>query len=97
VKEYYGNPAELKAVGERGSHRIQDLYSYQSQMLPQIKLLRELMTTPFVFHNEKLPTRVRVQKLCKKYCLEPLMKQCKKYSPEPLKQFYRAYIKSYVS
>ena len=97
VKEYYGNPAELKAVGERGSHRIQDLYSYQSQMLPRVKLLRELMTTPFVFHNEKLPTRVRVQKLCKKYCLEPLMKQCKKYSPEPLKQFYRAYIKSYVS
>lgn len=45
VEEYYNDPAKLKSVGEQGRCRILDLYSYESQMLPRITLLRELMET----------------------------------------------------
>jgi glycosyltransferase involved in cell wall biosynthesis len=46
VEEYYNNPTQLKSVGEQGRCRILDLYSYESQMLPRITLLRKLMETP---------------------------------------------------
>lgn len=46
VEEYYNDPAKLKSVGEQGRSHILDLYSYESQMLPRIKLLRELIDTP---------------------------------------------------
>ncbi|MDP3840593.1 MAG: glycosyltransferase [Methylococcales bacterium] len=45
VEEYYNNPAKLKLIGEQGRCHILDLYSYESQMLPRITLLRELMET----------------------------------------------------
>lgn len=46
VEDYYNDPAKLKLIGEQGRNRILDLYSYASQMLPRIKLLRELMDMP---------------------------------------------------
>ncbi len=46
IEEYYSDPAKLKSVGEQGRCRILELYSYESQMLPRIALLRELIETP---------------------------------------------------
>jgi glycosyltransferase involved in cell wall biosynthesis len=105
VEEYYRNPAELKAIGERGRRRILDLYSYESQMKPRIRMLQELISTPFVFHpmsiqkpepsiagnvDDKRNAFSRVER-------SRVWKMLRKYSPELLRRFYRSYIKSHIS
>ena len=101
VDYYYRNPAELKAVGECGSQKILDLYSYKSQMAPRIRILRELIESPFIFDLAKL----RSLKQCLPVSAEsplnvvlspiqsPLYAFLKKHSPKLLKNLYRNFIK----
>jgi glycosyltransferase involved in cell wall biosynthesis len=103
VEEYYRDPTELKAVGQRGRCQILDLYSYQSQMLPRLKILHDLLATPFVFHSEKLRglDRLDVNNAQDTLNISSRSKPSRawnllrKYSPEPLKRFYRSHIKKY--
>lgn len=104
VEYYYRNPEKLKAVGEHGSRRIQELYSYEAQMTPRVRILRELIELPFVFDMEKL----RGLKPCSSISmfsqvkavvvnfLSKVWKQLKKHSPEPIKIFYRKFIKKHL-
>ncbi len=38
---YYERPLELKKIAENGAARIQDVYSYENQMLPRIQILEK--------------------------------------------------------
>lgn len=102
VEKYYSHPAELKAVGERGRHRIQDLYSYQSQMVPRIRILRELIEAPFFFHAQNAQELDLVivdeknKKLNNAVSSAPSLAWTllSKYSPQSFKKFYRSYIRN---
>ena len=48
IEKYYSNPVALKSVGENGSRRICDMYSYEAQMAPRIALLRSVINNPVV-------------------------------------------------
>jgi len=101
VEHYYNNPGDLKAVGECGSRRIQDLYSYESQMAPRVQILRDLIESPFIFDEEKLrnlePCSLVTADNPLVVMLSPAPSKIwgfmKYYSPEPLKRFYRRFIK----
>ena len=41
IKFYFANPAELKLLAERGYQKSQQLYGYEQQVLPRIRVLRE--------------------------------------------------------
>jgi len=74
IEKYYTSPDKLKLIGEQGRSRILDLYSYKSQMLPRIALIRELMEETSIetlkrFHDnsksklhQKLPLRKTLYK-----------------------------------
>lgn len=40
IEFYYFNPEKLAAIAKKGRRRIKELYSYESQILPRINLLR---------------------------------------------------------
>ena len=40
VEYYYRNPEKLRAIAENGCRKIKWLYSYESQILPRIKILK---------------------------------------------------------
>ncbi len=40
VESYYHNPGKLKALAEKGSLKIKQLYSFDAQILPRINLLK---------------------------------------------------------
>lgn len=67
VEDYYKDPAKLKLLGEKGRERILELYSYESQMLPRIKLLREAIDSS---HPEALKSFYGNSKI--KMCQEKL-------------------------
>jgi glycosyltransferase involved in cell wall biosynthesis len=104
VQRYYADPAALKAIGDRGGHRIRQLYSYECQMLPRLRMLRELIETPFVFHAEKLrrlsPIFVEEQSTILNLAVVQGRSRfgilLRKYSPEPVKHFYRTFVKRCV-
>jgi len=104
VEFYYLNPEELRNIGECGSKRIQVLYSYEAQMKPRIKILHDLIESPFVFDDKKLrnlshyvqplsfsPLNVEVISIP-----SPILVWLKKYSPEVIKVYYRKFIKIHV-
>jgi hypothetical protein len=103
IDNYYRKPAELKAVGECGSQKILDLYSYQSQMAPRIRILRELIELPFVFNHAKWRSLKQCSPVSGDSPLNvvsspipsPLWTWIKKHSPKFLKNFYRKFIKRY--
>ena len=41
IEKYYKNPQKLKEIAENGCLKIKDVYSFKSQLLPRIKLLKE--------------------------------------------------------
>jgi hypothetical protein len=41
LEGYYANPEKLKAISENGCRKIKRLYSYESQILPRINILKE--------------------------------------------------------
>ncbi len=41
VEHYYAHPAELKAIAENGCTRIREVYSYENQIAPRIRILQE--------------------------------------------------------
>jgi hypothetical protein len=104
VEYYYRKPEELKSIAECGSRRIQDLYSYQSQMTPRVKLLRELIESPFVYDVKKRrglkpysPTSTaNPLNLVSSQIHSPTLGWLRKNSPESLKMFYRKYIRKHV-
>lgn len=101
VESYYRKPEELKAVGERGSRRVLDLYSYQSQMAPRVRILRELIDSPFVFDVEKwrglkpcsTASATSPLNVIPSPIASPIWVWLKKHSPESMKIFYRKFIK----
>ena len=40
LEHYYQHPQELQRVGEQGCRRIKQLYGYEAQILPRIKILK---------------------------------------------------------
>jgi glycosyltransferase involved in cell wall biosynthesis len=40
---YYSHPAELRKIAENGSVKIRDVYSYENQILPRIKIINEIL------------------------------------------------------
>lgn len=104
VEYYYHRPDELKAVGERGSRRIQDLYSYQSQLIPRLRILRELIEELFVFDAKKMQSlkpwsktpAFNILNVCTISEPSPVWQCLKKYCPESLKRFYRKSVKKHL-
>lgn len=104
VEFYYQNPENLKNVGECGSKRIQDLYGHQTQMNPRVKLLRDLIESPFVFDDEKMRSLSQYVQESATSTLNvvvsspssPIWVWLKKYSPEVMKVYYRKFIKRHV-
>ncbi len=43
IDYYYSHPAELKKIAENGSKKIRDVYSNESQILPRIKIINEIL------------------------------------------------------
>jgi glycosyltransferase involved in cell wall biosynthesis len=43
IKYYHAHPAELKTIAENGCRRIQELYGYENQIAPRIRILEEEM------------------------------------------------------
>jgi hypothetical protein len=41
IEHYYKESGELKAIAENGCRKIREVYSFEAQMLPRIKVLRE--------------------------------------------------------
>jgi glycosyltransferase involved in cell wall biosynthesis len=41
IDHYYKNPEKLKAIAEKGYWKIRELYSFEAQMLPRLRVLRE--------------------------------------------------------
>lgn len=104
LEHYYCNPEALKAIGECGSRRIQNLYSYQSQMAPRVQMLKELIASPFIFDVNMLQN---LKPCLPSSSFDPLnvtvcpvpsraWKWLKKRCPESLRQFYRKFIKRHV-
>ena len=42
LEEYYNNPEKLKNISEKGYLKIQELYNYQNQIAPRIRLLNDI-------------------------------------------------------
>ncbi|HEY3477194.1 MAG TPA: glycosyltransferase, partial [Anaerolineales bacterium] len=40
LEYYYRNPGEIQRIAERGSRRIKQVYGYEAQILPRIKILK---------------------------------------------------------
>ena len=105
VEYYYRNPEKLKAIGENGSRRIQELYSYKSQMAPRIRILRELIESPFVFDVVKLrglkPCTPESPSNSLNVVLNsipsPIWGWLRKHCPEFLKIFYRKFVKKRIA
>ena len=99
VEHYYLNPAELKVIGEFGSQKILNLYSYESQIEPRIRILRELIDSPFVFdlakwgRQEQCTPVSQCNPLISKPVPSPLWAYLKRHCPEPLKNIYRKFVK----
>lgn len=45
IEYYYRNPEELKNVGEAGKRKSEQIYSYENQMKPRLKVLTEILET----------------------------------------------------
>lgn len=39
IESYFENPSRLRDIGEKGAVKIQEIYSYENQILPRIKVL----------------------------------------------------------
>ena len=104
VEHYYRYPLELKNIGEYGSLKIQELYSYQAQMAPRVQILRELIEAPFVYDKEKWrslkpcpPTSTaNPLNLVLSPAPSPTLGWLRKKSPESFKIFYRRFIKKHI-
>ena len=104
ISDYHGKPDALKAIGERGSRRIMDLYGEEAQIEPRIRILRELIESPFAFDAQKLQSLPPCSGEAAANPLNvtvipqpsPLWSWLKRYSPQPLKSFYRKHVKKYV-
>ncbi|MGD9900529.1 MAG: glycosyltransferase [Calditrichaceae bacterium] len=105
VEYYYRHPTELKAIGECGSQKILDLYSYESQIASRVRILRELIDSPFVFDFAKwrdlekcLPESTNnLLNTISSPTPSPLWKWLRKHSPESLKIIYQKFIKRFVN
>jgi glycosyltransferase involved in cell wall biosynthesis len=91
VEYYYRNPEKLKTIAENGCRKIKRLYSYESQILPRIKILKaELERTDisrkeilkvmdrFVLRRYLSRTMIAIIKGMKKICPVFLKKLLKK-------------------
>lgn len=43
IEKYYHNPEKLQEIAEAGCLKIKELYNYENQILPRIKILEEIM------------------------------------------------------
>lgn len=41
IEKLYENPSSIKAIGEKGREKVLDLYGYEKQMIPRIRILEE--------------------------------------------------------
>ena len=103
VERYYTDPEALKAVGERGSRRIRELYSYEAQMVPRIELLRDVMRNAVPPTLSELsvpvfePTVSHAPQFVAQQHSSTAWDALRKTCPEPLKKIYRRWNGKHVS
>lgn len=47
IKKLYENPSSIEAIGKRGREKVLDLYGYEKQMIPRIRILEEELETKY--------------------------------------------------
>ena len=47
IEAFYKKPGKLRSVAEKGAAKMREVYSYERQLLPRIKLLESEMHTPW--------------------------------------------------
>lgn len=101
IENYYSNPGALKAVGERGMHRIFELYNKETQIAPRIALLREVINNPCLPSNDARIARRYIMRL---RTIETGFQRgfslafglVRRVCPEPIKKIYRAWKRNHV-
>jgi len=43
IEAFYKNPEKLRSIAKKGATKIREVFSYESQMLPRIRLLESEM------------------------------------------------------
>ncbi len=78
IEYFHKNPELLKGICESGFKAIRNLYSYDNQIVPRVRLLREEISKPFIYDEQdfiniyKLSIRRRIYEKLKKECPQPL-------------------------
>ncbi len=70
ILKYYNNPNALKQICESGQKKLLDIFSYESQIKPRIKMLKDEISKPFELTiQDKLKIK-SLSKVNKKYLIE---------------------------
>jgi hypothetical protein len=83
IEYYLENPQLLKEIAEAGCTRTRQLYGYEAQIAPRIKLLRDEMEKPFVYDERDF------RNIKRGTLSERVLRGAKKLCPEGIKRIYR--------
>jgi len=51
IEAYYNAPDKLRSIGEKGAAKLQEVFSYENQILPRIKILENEIRTGLRGHD----------------------------------------------
>lgn len=51
IEQYYKQPQKLKQLAQQGAKRVKQLYSYEAQIAPRLKILREEIAKSSIRHS----------------------------------------------
>ncbi|HYF84134.1 MAG TPA: glycosyltransferase [Clostridia bacterium] len=94
---YYNNPQLIKEIGENGQEKLLHIFSYEYQIAPRIKLLKDEISKPFLLSNHEKEKLKKLNKLNKFAFARPLNEIAPRklyfwyleHCPEFIKSIYR--------
>lgn len=100
VDYYYNNPQLIKDIGENGHEKLLCLYSYEYQIAPRIKLLKDEIKRPFLLTDQEKDKLKKLNRRNRFSLRRPLNEIAPRklyfwyldHCPQPVKNVYR-YVK----
>lgn len=97
VDYYYKNPQLIKEMGENCQEKLLHLYSYEYQIAPRIKLLKNEIKKPFLLSNSEKEKLKKLNRMRRFNFRRPLNEIAPRklyfwyldHCPEPIKNIYR--------
>jgi|GEM_PF-180792 len=66
IEKYIDNPKKLKDLCEKSCEKVKEIYNYENQIKPRLKILEQAINEPFIYKESFMYKIIKIKSNCQK-------------------------------